>query len=280
MDNTLIQFQPGNSWIESFNGASRVIFFVGITFLLLIGMDIRVILPLGLINILLLAVAKPGAKRISFVVWAMLLFNLTNILMFYFVNPRIGNSYTDSTTILFQFTDYYVVTLETLYYFLIRLLKIFSIVLGTLWFITSITPSELSAGLNALGLSSRMCMVISLAFRFIPDIAIDYRETKLAMQLRGLEFDSKRISLLTRLKQSTIIVVPLIVLSFENVKTISNAMDLRGFGTSKKRSYYCERPHETKDRIVQVLGYLLMAAGFVMIYFRARGVIPEIWFPF
>ncbi len=280
MDNTLIQFQPGHTWIESFNGASRVIFFVGNVFLLLIGMDIRIILPMLVLNAVLLAIANPGKKRIGLVVWAMIIFNLINILMFYLVNPTIGNTYTDSYTLLFKFNDYFVVTLESLYYFAIRLLKIFSIVIATLWFVTTITPSELSAGLNALGLSSRMCMVISLAFRFIPDIAIDYKETKLAMELRGMEFDADKVSLTKRLKQSTFIILPLIVLSFENVKSISNAMDLRGFGNAKKRSYYCERPNEKRDYLVQGLGYFLMILSLFVIYLRVTNRIPEIWFPF
>ena len=280
MDNTLIQFQPGHTWIESFNGASRVIFFVGNVFLLLIGMDIRIILPMLVLNAVLLAIANPGKKRIGLVVWAMIIFNLINILMFYLVNPTIGNIYTDSYTLLFKFNDYFVLTLESLYYFAIRLLKIFSIVIATLWFVTTITPSELSAGLNALGLSSRMCMVISLAFRFIPDIAIDYKETKLAMELRGMEFDADKVSLTKRLKQSTFIILPLIVLSFENVKSISNAMDLRGFGNAKKRSYYCGRPNEKRDYLVQGLGYFLMILSLFVIYLRVTNRIPEIWFPF
>ena len=60
--------------------------------------------------------------------------------------------------------------------------------------------------------------------------------------------------------------VPLIFSVLNRVEIISNAMDLRGFGKNKKRTWYARRPLKTSD-IVSVsvctailVGTLLMAA--------------------
>ena len=49
---------------------------------------------------------------------------------------------------------------------------------------------------------------------------------------------SKKAKLSNRFKNSLLIVVPLIFSTLERVETISNAMDLRGFGKDKKRTWY------------------------------------------
>lgn len=119
-----------------------------------------------------------------------------------------------------------------------------------------------------------------MAFRYIPDISRDYTNIKISMQARGMELDPKKAGLKERLKQNVLILVPLIITSFDRIGNISNAMDLRGFGKGKKRSYYSEHEETDNDKKVKII-YIALGI-FVIGYIIAKIVfkLPEVWYPF
>ena len=90
------------------------------------------------------------------------------------------------------------------------------------------------------------------------NIQKEYTDISKAQQARGVEMSSK-VSLVKRLKSAASILIPLIVMSMDKIETISNAMELRGFGKSKKRTWYMARPFTAKDIISMVLCALLLA---------------------
>lgn len=81
-----------------------------------------------------------------------------------------------------------------------------------------------------------------------PDIQREYRDISLAQQARGTEM-SKKASLVNRLKAASAILIPLILSSLDRIETISNAMELRGFGKEKKRTWYSGRKFSKMDVI-------------------------------
>ena len=58
---------------------------------------------------------------------------------------------------------------------------------------------------------------------------------------------SKKASFVNRLKAASSILIPLILSSMERIETISNAMELRGFGKQDKRSWYSGRDFGKAD---------------------------------
>lgn len=64
-----------------------------------------------------------------------------------------------------------------------------------------------------------------------------------------MELGSKE-KLSARLKNSVNILLPLILSSLARIDTISNAMELRGFGKKKKRTWYVQRPFTRNDWLV------------------------------
>ena len=87
------------------------------------------------------------------------------------------------------------------------------------------------------------------------------------MQWRGVELDAKKAKLGYRMKQTVLILVPLIISSFDRIGNISNAMDLRGFGKLKKRSYYSEHEDVAGDKVFCVSGIIFPRAA-------------KMWYPF
>ena len=69
---------------------------------------------------------------------------------------------------------------------------------------------------------------------------------------------SKKASLVSRLKNVSSILIPLILSSLDRIDTISNAMELRGFGKEKKRTWYSGRPFSKLDLVAMGLCVLLM----------------------
>ena len=101
------------------------------------------------------------------------------------------------------------------------------------------------------------------------------------MQCRGVELDAKRASLMTRLKQTVLILVPLIISSFDRIGNIANAMDLRGFGKKKKRTYYSEHEPTKADKGFKV-AYTIVAI-FCVVYIVCKIIWPPemtVWYPF
>ncbi len=274
----IINLTKGETFLHQLSGTTKVRLFAVLMVYVTMSFDLPIILPLFIITIIGLVSLKPSWKVIKPVVIFVVAMNIVNIILFWLANPLCGLEYTGDQTVLFAFTDYLIVTRGTFWYLTIRLLKMLTSFTTSLVFIMSITPSELAAGLTSLGFPYKLGSIVELAFRYIPDISRDFENISVSMQCRGLELDAKRIKPIERLKQMIIILIPLIVTSFDRVGNISNAMDLRGFGKGKKRSYYSEYPERRNDKIFKVI-YLLVAV--FCAYYIISGIItprdPKMW---
>jgi energy-coupling factor transport system permease protein len=130
-------------------------------------------------------------------------------------------------------------------------------------FVCTTNPSEFAASLNRIGVSYRISYAVALAMRYIPDIQREYRDISLAQQARGTEM-SKKASLVNRLKAASTILIPLILSSMERIETISNAMELRGFGKEKKRTWYSGRKFSRIDIGCMIAFALLVILSFLI----------------
>ena len=114
-----------------------------------------------------------------------------------------------------------------------------------------------------------MSYAVALALRYIPDIQREYRDISLAQQARGTEM-SKKASLVDRLKAASTILIPLILSSMERIETISNAMELRGFGKGPKRTWYSGRKFSKMDLVSMAVCTLLMIASLLITLLHGR----------
>ena len=280
MNNFIINLIPGETFLHKLSGTTKVRLFLILIVFLIATFDLRLILPIFILSIIGLISLKPNWKQLRYIFVVVLLMNLFNIFLFYIADPHLAMKYIGQETLWFQFTDYFIVTYETVWFLSVRLLKMLASFLVSLVFILAITPSELAAGLYSCGLPYKFCTIVEMAFRYIPDIARDYTNIQISMQARGVELDPKKAGVVERIKQSVLILVPLIITSFDRIGNISNAMDLRGFGKGKKRSYYSEHEETENDRKVK---YVYIALGiFTVAYIVAKFVLkmPEVWYPY
>lgn len=220
---------------------------------------------LTIASFVLFRVAKLRVKDISFMLGIMLIYILMNNVLIYLFSPTHGTTLYGSETVLFRIAGPYVVTAEQLFYQFNVILKNACTIPIVLLFVCTTNPSEFAASLSRIGVSYRISYAVALALRYIPDIQREYRDISLAQQARGTEM-SRKTSLVNRLKAASAILIPLILSSMERIETISNAMELRGFGKGKKRTWYSGRSFTRADILCMIACGLLVLISFSLTY--------------
>lgn len=261
----LINYSPGTTPIHRLNGATKVMGFIAITVYIIMTFDVRIMAPMLLLCTIGIITMKPNWKPILFVfAFMFVMAGVIGSVMIILIRPSSGLTHVGGETIIVRWTDHFFISKELLWYVSAMLFKRICSLSTAILFILAITPSELAAGLNKLKMPYKVCTVISLAFRTIPDIARDYLDIKNSLMMRGIELDSRKTSLGKRLKQTVYILSPLIMTSFNRIGTIANAMDLRGYSKLKQRSWYSEREPTTADWVAR--GIILLVALFCVYY--------------
>lgn len=277
----IINLLPGDTFLHKLSGTTKVRLFVLLLVYLIMSFDLRLIAPLFILSIMGLFSIKPNWRLVKPFLIIVFIMNLINIILFWVADPAVSEHWLGpGRTILFNATPRLFVSVETLWYLGVRFLKMYTSFLVSLVFVLSIVPSQIASGLYSLGVPYKICTVFSLAFRYIPDIGRDYENIKISLQARGIEMDNRKVPLMKRLKQSVLILVPLIITSFDRIGNISNAMDLRGFGRLRKRSYYCEPEPAKADKVF--FWIILALAAFCLYWIVFIKIIPEgrsLWFP-
>ena len=136
-------------------------------------------------------------------------------------------------------------------------------------FIVTTNPSEFAASLNRVGVSYKIGYAVAIALRYIPDVQDDFVKIKNAQEARGIEMSAKA-SFKDRIRNVSAIIFPLIFSGMDRIDVVSNAMELRGFGKHRKRSWYSGKKLERNDYIVIVVTVIFSVLA-LWITFRNGG---------
>lgn len=263
MTSTMLGYVKVDSPIHRLTGTTKLICLLLFSFAAMLTYDTRVLVGLLVFGLICFNLSQIKFKEVAFVVYFILVFLLINNIAIFIFSPYQGCEIYGSTTVLFHLIGNYSVTVEELFYLLNITLKYLSVIPIALLFILATHPSEFAASLNRIGVSYRLSYAVAIALRYIPDIQRDYQEISFAQQARGLDL-SKNEKLLKRLKNMSSILMPLIFTSLERIETISRAMELRGFGCEKKRSWYHARPFKKQDYLVMLIMAILLGISLYM----------------
>ncbi len=232
--------------IHRLTGASKLVCLLAWTLAVMTSFYTPLLIAMAIASIALFKISKLKVSDISFMLGLMVVYIVMNNLLIYLFSPDHGASIYGSETILLHLPAGYSLTAEQLFYHLNVVLKNVCTIPIVLLFVCTTNPSEFAASLSRIGVSYRISYAVALALRYIPDIQREYRDISLAQQARGTEMSSKA-SLVSRLKAASAILIPLILSSMERIETISNAMELRGFGKGKTRTWYSARKFTKMD---------------------------------
>ena len=242
----ILSYIKRNSLVHELTGTTKLIFFLAWSVASMITYDTRVLSGMLLISILVFKVSKIRIRDISIVLGLAAVFLLMNNLFVYLFSPEYGVELYESRTVLLTIAGPYTITLPQLFYHLNMTMKVICVVPVALLFIACTDPSEFAASLAGIGISYRIGYSVSLALRYIPDVQREYHNISQAQQARGIDLSGKD-KLFTRMKNSVAILLPLVLSSLNRIETVSNAMELRGFGRNKKRTWYVRRKMQRND---------------------------------
>ena len=271
----IFNYVERSSPIHRLTGATKLICLLLWSFAAMTSYDTRLLAALTILSVPLFAVSRIRYSDVSFMLGFTLVFMvLNNVLVFAFA-PQHGVSIYGTCHVLADLGGRWLITKEQLFYHFNLVLKYLSTIPIVLLFVCTTQPSEFAASLNRIGVKYTVAYSVALALRYIPDIQREYHEISQAQQARGIEM-SKKQRLSKRLRSASAILIPLILSSMDRIETISNAMELRGFGKHKKRSWYMARPFRSADFLSMAFCALLLAAALLLNYLNGG----RFWNPF
>lgn len=276
MKTKLFDYIERDNFVYNLSGMTKLLCFLFLSFAVMLTYDIRSVLLIFIFSFFMLHVSEIKLSQVKLMLYYTLVFLVLNFVLSYLFAPQYGVEIYGTEHVLFAFNSHYTVTQEQLLYQVTKLFKYASVIpLGMLFLLTT-NPSEFAASLNSIKVSYKLCYAFALTLRYFPDIITEYHEISLAQQSRGLDL-SKNEKLTKRIKNVFNIMVPLIFSVMGRIDVISNAMDLRGFGKSRKRTWYAKKALTRQDFISVAVCALIFAATLLMAAFVNHG---RFWNPF
>lgn len=262
----LLSYIERHSLIHRLTGATKLLAFIFWSTAAMLTYDTRVLVFLFVFGIGIFISSKVKVREVAFVLIFILIFLLLNNIAIYLFSPQEGVKIYGTKHVLFEIAGRYNVTWEQLFYQFNVTIKYLTIIPTALLFIVTTNPSEFASSLNRIGVNYRIAYSVALALRYIPDIQRDFRDIAIAQQARGIDLSSKE-KLGKRIKNVSAIVIPLILSSLERIEVVSNAMELRGFGKHKKRTWYRARPFLLRDYVTIVLMAVILVATLIITFY-------------
>ena len=262
----LLTYEKKDTWIDGLCGVTKLIFFLAWSITSMLTYDTRVLFVMFVISLILFQISKTDWKQVGSIFKFIMVFMVINLLAIYIFAPDQGSKIYGTRTVLIPLAGHYSLTAEQLFYEANILLKYLTIVPSVFIFIVTTNPSEFAASLNRIGISYNIGYAVSLALRYIPDAQDDFHKIKNAQEARGIEMSAKA-GFMDRVRNTAAIIFPLVFSSMERIDTVSNAMELRGYGTHKKRTWYRGRKLAKLDYITIAVTVIFMAAALILTYY-------------
>jgi energy-coupling factor transport system permease protein len=265
MSAKMLTYTNQNTPIHRLTGASKLLFFVLWALTAMIIYDTRCLLAMFIMSIIIFAASRVPFKQYSFVLYLILIFFVFNQIAIFLFAPLYGVELYGTRHDIVHLFAWYTLTWEQLFYQFNVALKYAVVVPIGLLFLLVTDPSEFAASLNRLGISYKVAYSVAIALRYIPDIQQDFQNISFSAQARGIDI-SRKEKFGKRLKNVVSILLPLILTSVERIEKISTAMELRGFGRGKKRTWYRARPLRKGDYIAITLIIIVTVACLVITF--------------
>ena len=256
----MLAYIEESSPVHSLCGATKLIIFLLWSVLVMVSFHTPLLTAIAVLGLVLFRVSKIRFSDISFLIKLMSFFLGLNLVAVYIFSPEEGVIIYGSRNVIWEGIGRFTLTWEQVFYSFNIFLKYITIIPPALLLIVTTHPSEFSASLNRIGVPYTAAYSVSLTLRYIPDIQRDFEAISQSQQARGLEL-SRKASWFKRIKRTVPLLMPLIFSSLDRIDVISRAMELRGFGKHKKRSWYSSKPFAPADKVVIALSVVIFVFG-------------------
>ena len=265
------KYAKSDSFIHKLDVRTKLAMVMFHTIAVLLIWDLRVLTLFLLLGILWLAVAKIdwGNLKKPFAALVILLVIVTVATDMFYPTIAVSNPH-----ILYQWGPI-MIAYESIIYAITVTFRYLSIFPLAALFILATDPSKLTISLSKLKVPYKLAFAVNIALRYLPTLLVDYQIISNAQKARGFELDKPSGGFIEKIKRAAPIMIPMLLLGIKRAEQIADAMDLRGFGAYKKRTWLYETRMSARD-YAMLLFYTALVL--VSIYLRLY-VIPTLWIP-
>lgn len=261
----VLSYEEKDTWIHQLSGVTKLIFFLLWSITSMISYDTRVLLVMLVCSLIIFIMSKTQWRQVGTVFKFIMLFLAINLLAIFIFSPHQGTKIYGTETVLVHLFGNYSLTAEQIFYEFNVMIKYLTVIPAVFMFIVTTNPSEFAASMNKVGVNYKIGYSVAIALRYIPDVQDDFKKIKHAQEARGIEM-SKKASLMERVKNMAAIIFPLIFSSMDRIDVVSNAMELRGFGKQKKRTWYSGKPLKRNDYLVILVTVVFVVAALMITF--------------
>jgi len=261
----ILAYEEKDTWIHQLSGVTKLIFFLLWCLTSMLTYDTRILIFMVIFSMIIFKISKTQWKQVGAVFKMIMLFLTLNVIAIFVFSPDQGTHIYGTRTVLLHIAGRYDVTMEQLFYEFNVIIKYFTVIPAVFMFLVTTNPSEFAASMNKIGISYNVGYAISIALRYIPDVQGEFTKIKHAQEARGIEMSGKA-SLFSRIKNTSSIIFPLIFSSMDRIDIVSNAMELRGYGKHKKRTWYMEKKLRRNDYLTIAFTVVFMVAALAVTY--------------
>lgn len=262
----LFSYKFEDTFVHNLSGLTKIICFLFLTFTVMFSYDIRVILSIMLFSLVVFKISKIKFKQVKLMVIYVAIFIITNAVISFFFAPEHGVKIYGTKHEIIAITKSISLTYEQLFFQVTKLFKYASVIPFGIIFLLATNPSELASALSGVGVNYKAAYAVALTLRYFPDIQREYSDISQAQQARGLDL-SHKAKFRDRFKNALLIIVPLIFSTLSRIELISNAMDLRGFGKEKTRTWYNMKKLNRNDYLALGISALIFVGSLGVSFF-------------
>lgn len=245
-----LRFQPGSSFIHKLDPRVKLLISSTLLITALLYSEITIVSIVIAVEAILSAASRTLRRWAKTVYGAIPLIVLVFMINYVFLSLQAG-AFNDPGIIYRSFTASYR---------LIAFLASFSI-----FFLTT-TPEELGMTFMKLRIPYIYSFALISAIRFTPVLAEELQTIIDAQRARGLELDKG--SPITRIRRYVPVLVPLIVNVLRRSYELAEAMEVKCFGASRKRTFLRElRMRLTDYAIFVITATCLMVSVYARLFF-------------
>ncbi len=229
-------YVPRGSRIESFDPRAQVIGYLAFTTSVLLVAN-----PLALGGLIVLAFVGALAARLD---WR-----------------ATRTAWVSLAAIVALFTFLNLITGRGVEYAAVNALKLLATFVATIVAVRTINPRDYGVLWRGLGARDKLAFTMNLMMRYVPTLSRDFNQTMDAQRARGLELDKPKGGFAARVRRFAPLIIPVIVRSVLDSTDVADAMEMRSFGATRRRSWIRALRYQPGDFVLIGFSAVLLAAA-------------------
>lgn len=157
---------------------------------------------------------------------------------------------------------FWIIEKEALLYGIATGIKVDTMIIAGLIFLSSTKIEEIALGLVKMGLPYKASFAFTSAIRLVPTFIGAGATITQAQRSRGLDLDKGNF--VDKIKNYIPLLVPIFLSAIRSTDQLAMALESKGFGAQKERTFYGDIKFESKDYIVLAIFLVMLIIGFYL----------------